>query len=169
MVSTARNQISEMPIMERVLVIDDDDSIRTFLVEVLDRLGFESETAENGKKGLEKFHSGGFTLIITDMRMPVMDGLTMLKQIRAEGSKIPIIVITAFPTVSSAVESLVHGADQYLVKPINLDDLKAKIGKAIEKRRMHKRLASTKIANIVMAGLIPVWIILGWILARLLQ
>ena len=155
--------------MERVLVVDDDEHIRSFLVEVLDRLGYNSETAENGKKGLEKFRTGDFTMIITDMRMPVMDGLTMLKQIRSGGSKIPIIVVTAFPTVSSAVESLIHGADYYLVKPINLDDLKAKIGKAIERRRMQKRLASTKIANIVMVGLIPVWIILGWLLGRIIR
>jgi DNA-binding response OmpR family regulator len=155
--------------MERVLVVDDDESIRSFLVEVLDRLGYESDTAENGKKGLEKYHTGSYTLIITDMRMPIMDGLTMLKTIRSEGSKIPIIVVTAFPTVNSAVESLIHGADYYLVKPINLDDLKAKIGKAIERRKIHKRLASTKVANIVMVGLIPLWIILGWLLARLFK
>ena len=121
--------------MERVLVVDDDEHIRSFLVEVLDRLGYNSETAENGKKGLEKFRTGDFTMIITDMRMPVMDGLTMLKQIRSGGSKIPIIVVTAFPTVSSAVESLIHGADYYLVKPVDIDALIAKMHKILEKKR----------------------------------
>ncbi len=155
--------------MEKVLIVDDEESIRTFLVEALNRMGFDTETAENGQKGLEKFHAVRFTMIITDMRMPVMDGITMLKAIRAEKSKIPIIVVTAYPTVNSAVDSLVQGADHYLVKPIHLDDLKAKIGKAIEKRKLQKRLDSTKIANIVMVGLIPVWLLLGWLLSRIFK
>jgi len=135
----------------------------------LKRKGHETVVAENGKVGLEKFRSQAFSLIITDIRMPVMDGLSMLKTIRKEDSKVPIIVITAYPSVDSAVESLMEGADYYIVKPIRMEDLEAKIKKSFEKRRIQRALTSTKVANIVLVLLIPVWILVGIFLTRLFK
>jgi len=152
--------------MERILVVEDDEDLCDVLVEMLRRGGYETVVAENGKAGLKKFRSQSFSLVITDIRMPVMDGLSMLKTIRKEDSKVPIIVITAYPSVDSAVESLMEGADYYIVKPIKIEDLEAKIRKSFEKRRMQRALASTKIANIVLVLLIPVWILFGIFLAR---
>ena len=153
--------------MERILVVEDDEGIRDLLVETLTRWGFEPVLAENGQVGLEKFHSESFSIIITDVRMPIMDGLTMLKAMKREKPKIPIIVITGYPSVDSAVESLVEGADYYLVKPLNIDDLEAKIKKCFQKRKTQRALDSMKIANIVMVVLIPLWIIAGFLLAKL--
>jgi two-component system response regulator AtoC len=155
--------------MERILVVEDDEDVRDLIVETLNRWGYESVVAQNGKIGLETFRSQSFSLIITDIRMPVLDGLTMLKTIKKEDSKVSIIVITAYPSVDSAVESLVEGADHYLVKPINLDDLEAKIKKSFEKRKMQKALDSTKVANIVLMLLIPFWLIVGYFIARLIE
>ena len=155
--------------MERILVVEDDEGIRDLLVETLPRWGYESVITENGKEGLETFRSQQFSIVITDIRMPLMDGLTMLKTMKKENPKVPIIVITGYPSVDSAVESLVEGADYYLVKPINMDDLEAKIKKCFDKRKIQKALASTKIANIILVLLIPVWIIAGLLLARLFE
>jgi DNA-binding NtrC family response regulator len=155
--------------MERILVVEDDEDVRDLIVETLKRWGYESVVAENGKIGLETFRSQSFSLVITDIRMPILDGLTMLKMIKKEDSKVPIIVITAYPSVNSAVESLVEGADHYIVKPINLDDLEAKIKKSFEKRKMQKALDSTKVANIVLMLLIPFWLIVGYFIARLIE
>jgi DNA-binding NtrC family response regulator len=155
--------------MEKILVVEDDEDIRDLLTETLKKWGYESVLAENGKVGLEKFQTDSFALVITDIRMPAMDGLTMLKTMKKADSKIPIIVITGYPSVDSAVESLVEGADHYLVKPINMNDLQAKIKKSFEKRKMQKALDSTKVANIVLVLSIPVWIIIGFILARLVE
>ncbi|MFH1942087.1 MAG: response regulator [bacterium] len=155
--------------MEKILVVEDDEDIRDLLTETLKKWGYEPVLAENGKVGLDKFQTDSFSLVITDIRMPAMDGLTMLKTMKKTDSKIPIIVITGYPSVDSAVESLVEGADHYLVKPINMNDLQAKIKKSFEKRKMQKALASTKIANIVLVLSIPLWIIMGFFLARLFE
>ena len=93
----------------------------------------------------------------------------MLKTIKKENPKTSFIVITGYPSVDSAVESLIEGADSYLIKPINLDDLKVKIKKSFENRKIQQALTSTKIANFVLVALIPVWLIAGYLFARLLD
>lgn len=155
--------------MESILVVDDDEGMRDMLAETLRGWGYEPSVAENGEMGLEKFRSGRFSLVITDIRMPKLDGLSLLRAIKKEDAKVPILVVTGYPTVNSAVESLVEGADYYLVKPINLDDLQAKIVKSFEKRRIQQALTSTKIANFILVLLIPVWILLGILLGRLIE
>lgn len=155
--------------MERILIVEDSESIREVLAEACRLWGYETKFAENGEEGLEKFRSESFSLIITDIRMPVMDGLTMLKTIKKEDAKMPVIVITGYPTVDSAVESLVHGADHYIVKPINMTDLETKIKKSLYKKRLMRSLQSLKWWNALLLILIPVWIILGYVLARVLE
>ena len=155
--------------MERILVVEDDEGIQELLVEALPRWGYEPVIADNGKMGLETFQSQNFAIVITDVRMPEMDGLTMLKTIRKQDPKVPIIVITGYPSVDSAVESLVEGADYYLVKPINMVDLEAKIQKSFEKRKIQKALASIKLTNLILVVLIPVWILFGFFLARFFE
>jgi DNA-binding NtrC family response regulator len=77
------------------------------------------------------------------------------------------VVITGFPTVDSAVESLVEGADQYIVKPIHFEDLRVKIQKAFEKRKIQAELESIRTVNRILILLIPGWILLGILLSRL--
>ena len=155
--------------MERILVVEDDESTRDLLHETLKRWDYDVVIAKNGKTGLEKFRNEHFSIVITDIRMPVMDGLSMLKIIKKEDAKIPIIVITGYPSVDSAVECLVEGADNYLVKPINLDDLKARINKAFERRKIQKISDFRKNINITLIILIPIWIGFGYLLAQILQ
>src|SRR4030042_6780265 len=148
--------------MERILIVEDDEDIRELLVETLKRWNYEPLVALNGMDGLEKFRSQSFPLVITDIRMPILDGLSMLKTIKKENPKTSIIVITGYPSVNSAVESLMEGAASYLLKPITLDDLQVKIKKTFENRKIQHALASTKIANIILVLLIPIWIIAGY-------
>ena len=150
--------------MEKILIVEDDKDIKDVLVEALSRWGYQTVTVENGRQGLEMFRADSFGLIITDIRMPIMHGLTMLKMIRKENAIIPIIVITGFPSVKSAVESLMEGADYYIVKPIPLDDLQAKIIKSFEKRKMQRILTNRKNAITMLLCLIPVWLMLGFVL-----
>jgi DNA-binding NtrC family response regulator len=152
--------------MEKILVVEDEQDIRDVLVETLGRWGYETTAVENGKVGLERFRAEKFSLIVTDLRMPVMDGLTMLKTIKKEKPLMPIVVITGFPTVDSAVESLVEGADQYIVKPIHFEDLRVKIQKAFEKKKIQAELESIRTINRILILLIPGWILLGILLSR---
>jgi len=154
--------------MDKILIVEDDEVVRDYLSEILSALGYEPITAADGDDGLKKFQKNDLSMVLTDIRMPIMDGLSMLKRMRSENPSIPIIVITGFPTVDSAVESLVAGADYYLVKPINVDDLKAKIHKAFEKRKMFTNLIFHKRINRILFFIIPIWILLGFIIARLI-
>jgi len=122
--------------MARILIVEDDDEIRELLSEALMRWGHETALAPNGQEGLQVYRQGQFDLILSDVRMPVMDGLTLLKTIREKDRKTPVIIVTAYPTVDSAVESLGLGADFYLVKPVNFDDLQAKMNKCLENGRI---------------------------------
>lgn len=155
--------------MEKILIVEDEEVVRDYLSEILSGFGYKPITAVDGNDGLKKFREYDLSMVLTDVRMPVMDGLSMLKNIRSEDPSIPIIVITGFPTVDSAVESLVAGADYYLVKPINIDDLKAKIIKAFEKQKMISRLTFQKRINRILLFLIPIWILLGFLIAHLIS
>jgi DNA-binding NtrC family response regulator len=155
--------------MEKILIVEDDENTRALLEETLNRWGYSTVCAENGEVGWEKFRSQSFSLVITDIRMPMLDGLTLLKRIKKHDAKASIIVITGYPSVDSAVESLIAGADSYIVKPVNLDDLQAKIQKSFDNRKIQRALDSTKIASIVLVLLIPLWILLGYFLGHLLE
>ncbi|MFO7890776.1 MAG: response regulator [bacterium] len=155
--------------MEKILIVEDEEVVRDYLSEILSGLGYNPITSVDGEDGLKKFYEHDLSMILTDIRMPVMDGLSMLKKIRSEDPSIPIIVITGFPTVDSAVKSLVAGADYYLVKPINIDDLKAKMVKAFDKRKMISGLTLQKKINRFLLYLIPFWLILGFFIAHLIS
>ena len=152
--------------MDRILVVEDDIDIRDMVIETLTRLGYQAESATNGQEGLDAFRPNAFSAVVTDIRMPVLDGLSMLKTIKRLDSKVSIIVITGYPSVDSALECLAEGADYYLVKPIKMDDLDAKIKKALEKRMIQCKLASLKTRNLILTFLIPLWILLGILLSR---
>ena len=153
--------------MKRILVVEDERDIRDVLTETLHRWGYETQAAENGKEGLDKFQAETFSMVITDIRMPVMDGLEMLKQIKRKNPMMPIIVVTGYPSVDSAVDCLAEGADYYIVKPINMDDLKVKIGKSFEQQQIQHALSFSKKLNKILMLSIPVWLFIGWLISRL--
>ncbi len=148
--------------MVKVLVVEDDEVVRGLLTEVLTRWGYEVVCVDNGRKGLDKFQEDDFSFLISDVRMPVMDGLTMLENIRVQDKKIPIIIITAYPSVDSAVVSLDKGADYYLVKPINLNDLRAKINKCLE-----KKIERLQVRNKLLMFLIILAVFAGYVISKI--
>ncbi len=154
--------------MAKILIVEDDEGTRDLLTEVVTRWGHQVVLRGNGREGLDAIATGDFTLIISDVRMPVMDGLTMLKELRKAKSDLPVIIITGYPSFDSAVASLDEGADYYLVKPINLDDLKAKISKCLAKSDMIHRLARTIRMNRILLILLPLLFTAGLIIGKLL-
>jgi len=102
---------------KKVLIVDDDDNMRTAVQTTLERMGIDVTTAENGKEGLDLAKSNNFDLIISDMRMPIMDGETMFKMLKAGGIDTKVCFITAYGTVDSAVKLIKEGAFDYILKP----------------------------------------------------
>lgn len=108
---------------ERLLVVDDDSSMRMALYETLTSCGYQVETAENGMDALAKFKNGRFAGVVTDMRMPKMSGIDVLRGVKRISPETPVILITAYGTVNTAVEAMKEGAAEFIMKPFSLDDL----------------------------------------------
>jgi DNA-binding NtrC family response regulator len=108
---------------ERLLIVDDDSSMRMALYESLSSCGYEVETAENGADALVKFKNSQFAGVVTDMRMPKMSGMDVLRGVKRISPQTPVILITAYGTVNTAVEAMKEGASEFIMKPFSLDDL----------------------------------------------
>jgi two-component system NtrC family response regulator len=118
--------------MNTILVVDDEPNYLIVLSELLKEEGFEVMTAQRGEEGLKIVADTDLDLVITDMRMPGMDGLELLKEVKSYNKDLPVIMITAFGEVEKAVVAMKAGAYNYLVKPFNNEELLVNIRKAIE-------------------------------------
>lgn len=124
--------------MSAILVVDDEQSMRDFLAIMLKKEGHEVVTAENGKDALKAVQAEIFDLVITDVKMPGMDGLEVLKTVKDVSPETIVIMITAFGTAESAVEAMKLGAYDYIIKPFKVDELKLVIDNSLEKRHLRK-------------------------------
>jgi two-component system NtrC family response regulator len=115
-----------------VLLIDDDDSLRRVVEYNLREEGYRVLTAGDGATGLQAFQGETVDLVLTDVRMPEMDGLELLTRLKAMQPDLPVVMLTAHGTIDSAVEAMKLGASDYLRKPFNREQLKAAVRKALE-------------------------------------
>ncbi len=124
--------------MSRILVVDDEQSMRDFLSIMLKKEGYDVVTAENGGSALKVIQSEIFDLIITDVKMPGVDGIEVLRTTKDVSPETVVIMITAFATTETAVEAMKLGAYDYITKPFKVDEIKLVIQKALEKRNLRK-------------------------------
>src|SRR5215467_2099417 len=103
----------------RVLVVDDEEGVRSFVAEALEREGHEVVQAADGREALRAAREEPFDVVITDLRMPVVDGMTLIRSLRTEQADVEIIVLTAFGDVATAVEAMKLGAFDYIQKPLS--------------------------------------------------
>jgi len=116
----------------RILVVDDDPGHRTTLETIMKSWGHRVESVSDGSEALERVKAESFDLILMDVRMTVMDGIEALKQIKSYNPAIPILIMTAYSSVESAVDALKSGAYDYLTKPLDFEDLRFTIERARE-------------------------------------
>jgi two-component system response regulator FlrC len=125
--------------MERVLVVDDEEGIRSFITEVLEGEGLRVVQAPDGEAGARLLARESFHLMLTDLKMPRLDGMALLRRVRAEQPEMEVIVLTAHGTVESAVEAMKLGAFDYLAKPLSgPDELRLVVSRALERRRLRE-------------------------------
>jgi len=125
----------------RILVVDDEKEIRDFLYKALSRMGgFHVEVAETAEEALQKIEKDQFDLVLTDLKMPKMDGLQLVTEIAKSKPEILTIMMTGHVTIDSALEAMKRGASDYLMKPLNLDELIIRIRKVLEERQRFVRL-----------------------------
>ncbi len=123
-----------------ILVVDDDPQMRSALKEAIQRMGYPVVLCDGGAEALGKLQQSAYLLVVTDMNMPKMDGLTFLKEIRRRIGNLPVLVITGFGTVENAVESMKEGATDYLMKPFSFDSLKKALESIINRAAAGKEL-----------------------------
>jgi DNA-binding NtrC family response regulator len=148
----------------RILVVDDDPSSIVFITEILKKTGLEVIIAKDGEEALNKFSSNSFELILTDLMMPKMDGLTLLKEIKKKEKDAVVLIITGFETIESAVSAIKAGAYDYISKSIKADELELVINRALEKKRLISQLHSLKGIFIATIISIPIWLVIGVII-----
>ncbi|HYH96944.1 sigma-54 dependent transcriptional regulator [Hyalangium sp.] len=129
---------------ERILVVDDEDNARRAIVTILGEEGYEVSEASNGVDALARIAEFSPAVVLSDVRMPQMDGLTLLKKARELGSDTTFVMMTAFASVETAVEAMRAGADNYLLKPLNADTVLVILGKALEKRSLRREAESLR-------------------------
>ena len=120
----------------RILVVDDEESARTGLEKLLRLSGYTVDTAKDGEEALAVAADHPPEVVVTDLKMPEMDGMTLLAKLRASDGDLPVIVATAYGDVSSAVAAMRAGASDYLTKPIDIDALLIAIERARERRAL---------------------------------
>ncbi|MDH4223779.1 MAG: response regulator, partial [candidate division Zixibacteria bacterium] len=122
--------------MSSILVIDDKDSMRQMLAKTLESEGYEVEVARNGETGLDKAREKRFDLVLTDLKLPQMDGLEVLTSLKDLDPNVAVIVMTAYGTIETAVQAIKQGAFDFLAKPFDVDHLNVLIQRALENRRL---------------------------------
>ncbi len=122
--------------MSSVLVIDDKESVRQMLSKTLESEGYEVDVARDGMDGLRKAKEKRFDLVLTDLKLPQMDGLEVLSSMKELDPDLSVIVMTAYGTIETAVQAIKQGAFDYLAKPFDPDHLNFLIKRALENRRL---------------------------------
>ena len=130
--------------MARILVADDEPGLREFIADALALDEHVVVVAVDGKAAAKLLDERAFDLVITDLKMPGLDGLSLLRKVRAEQPEVEVIVMTAYGTVDNAVEAMKLGAFEYLQKPLSgPDELRLLVGRAVERRGLRDRVAGT--------------------------
>jgi DNA-binding NtrC family response regulator len=126
----------------RLLVVDDDPDLRQFLEEELTEAGYDVLTAAGGAEALEV--SAGVDVIVTDQMMPGMKGSELLTQVRARMPEVPVVIITAFGSIESAVQAMRAGAHHYVAKPFRMEQLLATLADALRERGLRRQIAKLR-------------------------
>ncbi|MDH4218388.1 MAG: sigma-54 dependent transcriptional regulator [Candidatus Aminicenantes bacterium] len=122
--------------MEKILIIDDEKSILDLLNVVFEKEGYSVETSLSATRAVDLIDKQDFDLIISDIKMPKMSGMELLRYVRENRPDIPIVMITAYGTIKQAVEALKAGATDYVVKPFDVEELKIIAAQGLEKKRL---------------------------------
>lgn len=125
-------------IPKRILIVDDEESFRHMLSVILIKEGYEVEASSNGEEGLQKATTSPFDHILCDVRMPQMDGLEFLRRIKETGGQAPVIMMSAYGTMDTAIEAMKLGAYDYISKPFKPDEILLTLRKAEEREQLRR-------------------------------
>jgi DNA-binding NtrC family response regulator len=149
----------------RILVVDDEKQVADVLVDYLSNLGYQTVAAYSGYDALSKFKDGDFQLIITDLKMPEMDGMELLEAAKRLDKQVVVVVITGHGTIESAVEAIKKGAYDFISKPFKMEELEIIVNRALERHALFRDLGVFRGLTLALIISVPVWLILGIVVA----
>ncbi|MGE5851218.1 MAG: sigma-54-dependent transcriptional regulator, partial [Candidatus Methylomirabilota bacterium] len=141
----------------RILVVDDEESMREFLRILLEKEGHKVATAGDGAAAVSLATSQNVDLIISDIKMPRLDGVGLLGELRQHGLEIPVIMVTAYASSDSAIQAMKHGAFDYITKPFKVDEIRLVIQRALarpERRPRGEPAAPARLEEPALRGII---------------
>ncbi len=115
-----------------ILLVDDEANVRTVFSDVLKRVGYQVKAVEDGQEAIKEVEEKTYNLALVDLRMPTMDGIEILENIKKRKPQIPVIIYTGHGSITTAVEAMRKGASDYLNKPFSPEELKLSIRNALE-------------------------------------
>jgi DNA-binding NtrC family response regulator len=149
----------------RILVVDDDKELADTLVEYLTKLGYQATPAYGGEEALTTFEQVGFRVIITDLKMPEMDGMKLLEEVRRLDSKATVIIVTGYGSIESAVEAIKCGAYDFITKPFEMEVMRLIVNRAMERHSILRKLHAFRGLSLALIISVPLWLLLGVFLA----
>lgn len=133
----------------RILVVDDDENIRKVLVTILEDEGYSAESVDTARKAIEKTRRNYYNLALIDVRLPDMEGIELLTKMTDTTPRMRKIIITGYPTLQNAVEAVNKGADAYVVKPFDMENVLKKIEEQLKKQEEEKRYSQEKVTEFI--------------------
>ena len=131
----------------KILLVDDDPSILEILSDLMAIFGYEYDTAQNGHEAIEKLKKGFFHIVLTDMKMPGMDGMELLRYVSSSYPNIKVMVLTGYDRTFSYTDVVKAGASDFISKPFNTDELEAKINRLVREIKLLRQLEILSISD----------------------
>ncbi|NOQ76636.1 MAG: response regulator, partial [Methylococcaceae bacterium] len=123
---------------QSILVVDDEAKMRRLLEIMLTQMGYVVYQAADGQEALDFLNNQAVDLVITDLRMPKIDGIELLRQLRERNNEVSVIVVTAYGTVETAVDTMKYGACDYIVRPFELEAVEASVKRALKLSKVQR-------------------------------
>ena len=134
-----------------ILVVDDDETIRRVLAAILEEKGYIVDTAESGKEAIKMSKKNFYNLALIDIRLPDTEGTQLLKALKETTPKMVKIIVTGYPSLKNAIEAVNKGADAYILKPFNIENLLKTVKKHLGKQRKARKYSEEKVAEFIVA------------------
>ncbi len=131
----------------RILIVEDDKNIRETMKNILEQSGYETDVAETGAEAEQKAKTGFFNLALLDIKLPDMEGTQLLAKLHETTPKMVKIMVTGYPSIENAMESLNQGADAYVTKPVKPEKLLALIKEKLEKQSQAEKMTEGKVVD----------------------
>jgi len=133
----------------RIIIVDDDEGIRETLAAILQEEGYNVDTAECGKEAIEKTNAKFYNLALIDIRLPDIEGIDLLKEIKTTTPRVRKIIITGYPTLQNAIEAVNSGADAYVLKPFDMEKVLRIIKDQLERQQSEKKYSQEKVTEFI--------------------